>query len=440
MENVKVIIPEVTSSQLFKLVMYIYPAQQVPVERLNGIFGRSTVFNAAITGESIGILIREKSTILLTQDGQNLGRALVSKNLEEQRKILKELVLKNPILEFVYSLIKEKKIMKNREIGQKVSTQFNKNWKHEQSYARYGTNCGDILSASGLGDYLNGIYSIAKIESSDITEGTSSPYLRFDKILKIMSALSAKEKTLDDLTSTLNTKKERLSYELKNCIDLNLVKKSGDIFSSTTVGRNLINPVNTKEIQKNLFAEVLRKSPYSRVIEIIEKNDGIDRRKIGDILSHELKKEAGEGTRYDIGKKFADWLGAAGIINIQRSKVNNKKEKKIKEKKEIIIPANVKETTKVIPDIAFSKPQTIPASNQVTIFQVGRLIERIEIKNSINQDIVEDIKELIKICENDVSFKAYINLLSSHFKLYSEIKDFRIIEADLTFLKEKFGN
>ena len=448
MKNDKLMLPEITSIQLFKLIKHIYPAEQVSVDRLNGIFGKSKVANAGVTGASIGILNRDKSTISLTEEGKQLGRALISKNLEEQRKILKELVLKNPALDFIYSLIKEKKIMKNKEIGQKIAMQFNKNWKHELSYSRYGTNCGDILAAAGLGDYVNGIYSIERIETNNITEGTSSPYLRFDKLLKILNMLGSKDKTLDESSIHLDTNKGRMSYELTNCIDLNLVKKTGDIFSITTSGRNLIHPLHNEEIQKNLFAEILRKSAYAKVIELIEQNKGIDRRKIGDILAHELRKEGNESTRYDWGKKFADWLIAAGISSIERSKrtQGKQKEKKTEHKKEKTKSNAIK--SEQIPSTMKHKPNVfIPTTpikseqvNQNTTFMIGRLIERIEIKNSVKQDIFEDLKELIKICENDNSLKSYISLLKSHSDLYSEIKDFRIIEADLNYLKERFNH
>ena len=448
MKNDKIMIPEVTSVQLFKLINHIYPAEKVTIEKLNGIFGRSKVANASVTGESIGLLVREKSSISLTEQGQNLGRALASKNLEDKRNILKELVLKNRVLEFVYSLITEKKIMKNREIGQKISMQFNKNWKHELSYARYGTNCGDILAAAGLGDYVNGIYSLAKIESSGGGGGdeTSAPYLGFEKILKILKALVAKEKNVDELENDIGTKKERLSSELKNCIDLNIVKKSGEMFSITALGRDLINPINKKEIQKNLFAEIMRKSPYAKIIEIVVQNPGVDRRKIGDVVDHELKKGGGDSTRYDMGKKFADWLNAAGISSIERSKKVRGKQKELKgkegKKNEIKISKPKEDLTehskKVFQEVKSEK--TLPPNNQNTIFQIGRLIERIEIKNSVKQDIANDMAELIALCEKEVSLKSFVNMLSSHFQLYREINDFRIIEADLRFLKEKFGD
>ena len=448
MKNDKIMIPEVTSTQLFKLITNIYPAEKVSVDKLNGILGKSNVANSGATGASIGILIREKSTISLTSEGLILGRALISKNLEEQRKILKDVILRNSVFEFIYCLIKEKKIMKNKEIGQKIAMQFNKNWKHELSYARYGTNCGDILSAAGLGDYLNGIYSIDKIETSDITEGTSSPYLRYDKLLKILTALRAKDKNLDELSTTLSTKKGRMSYELTNCVDLNIIKKSVDTFSITKSGRDLINPLNDDEVRKNIFAEFLRKSPYAKIIEIIEQNNGIDRRKIGDILSHELRKEGNEATRYTWGKIFANWLNAASIGNIERSKNGRGVQKKKKvlskqDKMKYFEPKSEPPTVHKItqPEIKIPNPTTkFQHTNQNISFKIGRLIERIEIKNSVNQEIVEDMKELIKTCELDNSLKSYINLLNSHFILYSELKDFRILEADLSFLKEKFGD
>jgi len=443
MKNDKIMVPEVTSVQLFKLIKYIYPADDVPVERLNGIFGKSKVANSGATGASIGILVRDKSTISLTKEGQKLGRALVSKNLEEQRKILKEVVLKNPVVEFIHSLIKEKRVMKNKEIGQKIAMQFNKNWKHELSFSRYGTNCGDILAAADLGDYVNGIYSIEKIRTENVSEGISSPAIRFNEIIKILKELNAKEKNIENLFKSLGIKnKGKLSSGLSNCINLNLIKKSAELYSITQRGIDLIDPINDEETQKNLFVEVLRRSPYAKVVESIEQNDSIDRKKVGGIIVHRLKKEGGEEYQYTLGKIFTNWLEAANINCVEKSKRIRGKQKKLTEKskkEEIkILKPKANSTNQLIKDVT---PETIfPKDNKKIVFQIGRLIERIEIKNSANQDIIEDVKELINTCEKDVSFKPYINLLNSHFKIYSEIKDFRIIEADLKFLKEKFNN
>ena len=445
MKNDKILLPEVTSVQLFKLIEHIYPADQVSVDKLNGIFGKSKVANAGVTGVSIGIFSRGKSSIYLTDEGKQLGRALASKNLEEQRKILKELVLKNPVLEFIYSLVNEKKIIKNREIGQKIAMQFKKNWKHELSYARYGTNCGDILAAAGLGDYVRGIYSVEKIGLDNISEGVSSPALRFNKMVKVLTKLSAKEKNIETLSEFLKTKKGRLFSEIANCIDLNLIKRSGELYSITLVGRELINPIYNEDTRKNLFAEALRKSPYAKIVEIVEKTDSMDKLKIGQVLLHELKKEGKENYQYDMGKIFTNWLDVAGISCIERSKQTEGKQIKEKKKKEINrgdIKIIKKDPTRFTPDIPTKREHVseiaTPQANQGIVFKIGRLLERIEIKHSAKQDIVDDVKELIKICEADDSLKSYVTLLKSHFNLYLELKNFRIIEADLNFLRERF--
>jgi len=422
MKNDKIMIPEVTSNHIFKLIKHIYPAENVMIDRLNGIFGKSKVTNASISGESMGLLIRDKSAIILTKEGMELGRALVSKNVEEQRKILKNCVLKNPVLEFIYSLIREKKIMKNSEIGQKIALQFNKNWKHVLSYSRYGTNCGNILASAGLGYYTNGIYSLEKIGSFNISDTISVPSLRFKKIISILKELSAKEKNIDTLVTALSSKsKSRLSYELTNCVDLNLIKKSDNMYSITDMGRDLTNPVNdSDELRSNIFAEILRKSPYASIIKIIEENGIKDRRKIGQILLHELKKEGKENYQYTVGKIFANWLASSRIITKNRN----------------ILPQISKDANKIETIPVAGIPKISIGSDQKIMFQIGRLIERIELKNSLNQDIISDIKELISFCQKDSSLTAYLRLLNSHYQLYNEKKDFRIIQADLNFLKE----
>lgn len=440
MENDKIIVPEVTSAQLFKLIKHIYPAEKVPVGRLASVFGKSNVTNAAITGESIGVLIRADAVISLTQGGMNLGRALVSKNLDDQRKILKELVLKQPVLDFVYSIIKEKKLMRIKEIGQKIAMQFNKNWKNELSYSRYGANCGDLLASAGLGDYISGIYSVEKINVGS-SEGVSVPCVGFNKMIKILGELRAKDKSIDELEPGLKTKKGRLSSELNNCVDLGLIRRSGDVLSITETGRELINPINDGEIKKNLFREALRKSPYVRVVDVVEQNRTVDRKKIGEILSHELKKEAGTATQYDMGKKFANWIEASGNEIGRR--------KKVIDGSETLSETQKKMTPPKLPGVQYNSFRPVVrgantasayTGSQNAIFQIGRLIERIELKSSLNQDISEDVEKLIGVCELEPSFKVYASLLRMHFNIYSETKDFRIIDADLKFVKEKFSD
>jgi hypothetical protein len=389
-----------------------------------------------ITAESVGLINREKDNVTLTKEGQELGRALASKNLEEQRKILSISALKNPVMEFVYSMIKEKRIMKNKEIGQKIAMQFNKNWKHELSYSRYGTNCGDILSAAGLGDYYNGIYSSEKISSSDISEGTSPPALRFNKILKIITELSAKEKNLDILTQKLATKKNRLFSELSNCVDLGLVKKSGDIYAITELGRSLINPLNTTETTGNIFAEVLRKSPYAGVIKISEENSINDKKKLGQILLHELRREGGDSYQRMIGNIFGDWLDSAGLTSTSKNRVK------------ISVDKNSAQVIKKVNEVEIKKPviksdstKTMVESTQKnTIYNIGRLLERIDIKISMKKDIEQDLQELLIVCKKDASLTFFHNMLVLHLSLYLENKDFRIIEADLNYLKSQCGN
>ncbi len=411
-------VPEASSNQVCKLLSKTYPKDAIDIRTIG--LGTSAITNIVLTCETLDILIKSKGNLILTQDGVALSRAIAFKRTDEIQNIFQKCVMKSSVLKYLYSLINEKKVLNNIEIGEFISNKFKKKWASPASYKRYGGICADLLSIAGFGMYSNGVYTIDKTKMF-LNDKISSPMVTFNTLQKILRELVESDKNISSFPETF-AKRNRLSGQLLNCLDLGLVEKKGDYFSISPKGLQLINPANDIVTRTTLFREILRESSYSKIIEIIQRKNIMDKSQIGDLVLFELKRKGSKQYKDYVGKTFINWIKAAGLFrDTDKTDIDNE---------ETLIHFQSEENS-------FIEPTNNLESNNLV--KIGIMIERIE--NKINQglDFREEMKELSKIFEQSVETKSYFYLINTHLNLYDETKDIRIIKTDLNFLKSKLG-
>ena len=426
----KVIIPYAMSSQVRELIGKIYPGEKC---RINSFYERhnkskSAYVNIIPTAEILGLIKAEKDIIHLTEDGINFGRASTRNNIDEMKKIVKKNIKDNVVFNFVLDLAKAKGVIRNEGIGERLASKFDKRWTHPQTFARHGSCCAEILSFAGFGvyhKYHNGTFSIkeAKLEES---EEIALPTVRIAKIKKILSRLISGAKTLSELSSNTKTTEGRLSSELRTATLLGLTEKIGQSFTLSESGKIFVDPLCSEEERRKTFGKCLFKSYYRRIIERLCESDTIKAVDLGEILAYELQKDWNNLTKKDYGKRLMDWLKYARIVSKEAERGVYRINKDILEQ---IESESIKsfEKTGLIKSPTFTPP---------LYFKLGKLIERIKMALERKENFDNEINELISICASNSELKSSSEVTKSHYELYREIQDPRIIVPDIELIEK----
>ena len=432
------VIPYGTSLQVMELLEDMYPKNMTEKE-LSVLIGKSLSYISNITPTVVLLKLIEKrnNKLIFTEDGLNFVKALKTNDKESQRKIIKRNIAGNEVFDFVINLLQRHKILKNQEVGKKLSIKFNRNWSHPKTFERYGTCVSDIVAFAGYGDYSNGVLSLKKTKKIKESINFPLPEARVKKIEIICNKLKAKSKSLNELSKELKTQERRLVSELTNCVVLNFLDKERNLYTLSEVGNNFINPMKKEKEKKAIFRKSLLESCYSEIIyKLARTTQEIQAGEIGKFLEYELRREWSDSTRKIVGGKFIDWLMYGEIIN-RVGRGHYEVDRGLLEE----IEGNLEKEKTLVKDEKlknFKKREEIHPGTSI-IFEIGKLLERTKIKTENQNDIEKEISDLISLCERIPGLKNVVNLIRSHYDLYKENKDPRIITPDLDLIDKILG-
>jgi len=436
MENV--IIPYATTDQIRELVSNIYPDEKISLDSLCSRHqkSKSAYLNVIPTAQLLGLVEYKDGIIYLTKKGIDFGRANAKNNLKRMREIIRENIENNEVFQYVLDLLNAKKVLRNDEIGERLASKFNRNWSHPQTFARYGSCVAEILAFAGYGVYSDGILS-TKEEVRHVEE-LPLPTTGVDKIKKILKRLVGSGKNAEQLAREFGGGRDRICWELSTIERLGLIQKSGNGFVLTERGREFINPLYSEEKRREIFRKCLLESPYANIIiRFIEKEE-LKIRELGEILAYELQKDWNESTKISYAKKFMNWLRYANIVtrgNKRGEYILNKESLELLQfKKDEFEQKKVNELTE--PTRVHNSYVELSAP---LYYKLGKLVERIKTKLKENEDINDEISKLIAICESVVNLRSFSSTIKSHYDLYMELRDARVLLPDLDLLDSFLG-
>jgi len=433
----KNVMPYATMSQVIELLEAMYP-KSMNEKELSVFMGisSSSIANIIPTAVLLGLIEKKNNKLIFTEDGLNFVKVLKINDEEKMKDMIKKNIKEKEIFDFVINLLRKDKILKNKEVGEKLSIKFNKNWSHPLTFARYGTCVSDIIAFAGYGYYSNGILSLKKVRKGEFVK-LPIPTARVKRMKIICKKLRTNNKSLSELSEKLNTNEKKVVTELANCVALRLINKGQNRYILSNIGKNFINPMKKEEEKIVIFRKCLLESDYSKLIyKLTRTRQEFQTNEIGDFLEYELKREWSESTKKTVKGKFIDWLIYGKIINrTERGHYKIDRElieeigKSLK-KEEILIEEEKTEILKKEREIDIKSSK---------IFKIGKLLERIKMKIENKNSIEKEISEIISLCEPIPQLENIADLVKSHYEFYEENKDPRIIIPDLKLIDKMLG-
>jgi hypothetical protein len=434
----KMIIPYATMSQVIEMLEKMYPKNMSETE-LSVFSGmsNSAISNITPTITALGLIEKKKDKISFTEDGLSFVKALKTTNENKMRKIIRKNIEGNPVFEFVIRLLQKHEILRNQEIGERLSIEFNRNWSHPQTFGRYGTCVADIVSFAGFGYYSDGILSLKEIRKRERISKMTIPDVYVRKIKEICDKLRISAGSLSELSEILNTNEKRLATELANCVALGLINRGENIYILSKKGNEFVNPMFSEEKKKMLFRECLLRSEYSKIIyELAKSKEEFKTEDIGSLLVFKLRRDWNETTKKTISKKFIDWLVYGEIANkVERG--HYEISRGFLEEVNEVFETEERITEGKYPEFQKDREETIVETSK--IFQIGKLLERIKVKIDDNMKFEKEILELLSLCDSIPQLENISSLIKSHYEIYKEIKEKRILLPDLELIDKKLG-
>ncbi|MCD6371834.1 MAG: hypothetical protein J7L39_03905, partial [Candidatus Aenigmarchaeota archaeon] len=297
---------------------------------------------------------------------------------------------------------------------------YNKTWRDIATYRAYGSACASILSFAGYGIYGQGILKNEKYGERK-EKKLPSPYLSFNKIIKILREVGNEEIGLHLLSERLKTRPNRLGAELSVCVELGLIRRlAPGKFMLTKKGKDLIDPLNA-HIRSEIWKDVLIKSKYNKIIALLN-NTEFDFKELCEILQHHFGgKWKEEKTVVTFTKKFLNWLKEANLIEEREGKYK--------------LTENIKSSND-----SFEKKLSSLGITLTDYYFIGKNIGIISASVDYNE-INKAVSNLISLCKQDPSLVDVTELLEQHLKLFDEMKlsDGRIFIPDIRLLEKKLN-
>lgn len=383
---------------------------------------KSTVSNLIITLKSLNF-VEGRRKFKFTPAGKKYAKFLIRNQQKEAKEILQDQVENIEYFQVIKQRLSQKGRLAISEIGNLVALQYDKKWENPLTLRATGAAISSILDFAGLGFYRDGILAVAKIEEKH--EGIPAPNLGAGKIFKILTNLFPTGADIHTLSRNLKTKEGRMTQELACCIALGVIERSHrGFYKLTKEGELIISPYTDDSGRKMKFRERLVESHYKKFISKLPE-DGITTDSIGSILEFESRRKWSETTKKTYGKKFLNWLSFSGIVE--------KIGKEYKLNKELIKEKPRKKENAAKEVGMFSR------IDLMRYYTLGKSVGQIVAKSNESVDIDEVVGTIVAFCQERRELKDLAEDWRSDFRLFKDVKDFRIFLRDVRDLEKLMG-
>lgn len=427
----RVIIPYITIDRITDVLGVVYKrgTREISIEELSLLLnsGESSINNVTPALRILGLVDVQNKVISLTDEGLAFISSYKSGKLDVSKKIIAKGIEKSQALKFVKALLDTRNQLSGEEIGQALSSRFNKKWKSLVSIRTFGNSCASFVAFAGYGYYCDGLLSkqSSKIETTDNLYPPSVGYEPMRTVLRALYPLGYAKAS--EIAQRTKSKESRLSNELSVCLMLKLAEK--DVYGRyciSELGKKLIDPTASQEERTKLFRDRLIDSPYAEIMSKLgQTKDTLTYESIGGIVAHFLRRDWASFSNQIYGKKLVTWLKAADLL--EKAAPNQFKVKEI--------------GTKTINPLPESKPEPHTTMKQAKdLFEIGSLLGKLEmIQPSIeNQKTFdESIQSIEALLSEHAELTLLFEMLAKNYQLSVSSKNDEVYITNFRFTKEK---
>lgn len=430
-ESKGIIIPYVTIDRVIEVLTFMHKQgdREKFLTELCTLLGwkRSNLNNITPTIGLLGLGEVHKGKLIISIEGLNFSDAVVAKDEEKAKQIIKKNINNSNALKFTRSLLESRSSISTSDIGKSLSERFQKKWDKLPTYRYFGNACASILSYAGIGHYYDGVLSL-KPPTFKAPSTFYAPSIGYNPILNLLKALHSFDRaTLSDIAKNLKTAESNLSSEITVCTILKLVEKeTGKTYHLTDEGRQLIDPTISAETKSDLFRKCLLKSQYGEIIQkLSESGKHLSYKDIGDILSFFMKRDWADKSKLSLSKKFVTWLNNAGLTEKIKPGIFkiNPVELEILDNKKITDADHEGEFIDV-----------------KAIYEIGRTIGALEsIVLSVDETkfFNEKLSLLKGLLEEHEDIKMTLEMLGNNFEIATSTKNPTVYQSNMDFVRNK---
>lgn len=430
----RVVIPYITIDRIIDVLGVIYKkgTREISVEDLSLLLdsGESSINNVTPALGILGLVEVQNKVISLTNEGLEFISAFKSGKLDVSKKIIAKGTERSEPLKFVKALLDTRNQLSGEEIGQALSSRFDKKWKSLVSIRTFGNSCASIIAFAGHGHYSDGLLS-KQSSKMETTNNLYPPSVGYEPMLKVLRALyPLGYAKASEIAQRLKSKESRLSNELSVCLMLKLAEK--DVYGRyciSDLGKRLIDPGANPATKTKLFRDCLLESPYADIISKLgQTKDTLTYESIGSIIAHVLRRDWASFSNQIYGKKIVTWFKAADLL--EKTGPNQFKVKEIE-----IMDTNIDNfSPKNQPE---SHMTMKPAKN---LFEIGSLLGKLEIiQPSVeNQKTLDESIQSIKALLSEYAdLTILFEMLAMNYQLSISSKNDEAYSANFIFTREK---
>ncbi len=310
----------------------------------------------------------------LTQEGQEFKRALISGNIEEASRIVREAGKGSELMRVAWAILKSMPDITPIELGEKIREKFAYEWRDKQTVRRVGT-------------VLMGIVNFAKtariVDTKPVKAKFVMPNCWSNVAFEFMQNIPEGEISLDEMCMRLGMTPKKISSLTAFLKHMHLiVQPSLGKIAPTPEGIEFIR-AKDEDTRARIFRNALLNSIYGEFIR------SLDGKEINtSYLAEEFAKLRGgkgkKATFKGYAQKFLDWLKKAKLVS--------------KHGKSYIVHVTEEREVKPTPEV-----EAPPAPKKVTIpgeamdyFQLGKFIGHIEHASgkSLSQEEITHVLEI----------------------------------------------
>lgn len=261
-----VFIPYVRISQLIRFMKSI-SGKEASISNLstNSGMGKSQIFNIIPTVKGLGLAKYHKNIVEMTEPGLKFRNAIISKDEDLAKGIIKSGLANIKALDFVVKLLDRKESITIEEIGSELAQHFGQTWNNPLTFRTYGAACASIVAFAGYGKYGAGLLRKSDILPKPVT--LPAPEVTVPKIRKLLNIIyKAGEIDLNKLAQRVNGQTKRLGAELPVLVELDVVGRSAHgSYKITDKGMRIIDP-SIGDGWQEAFRDCLLSSGYISII------------------------------------------------------------------------------------------------------------------------------------------------------------------------------
>lgn len=319
MREADIVFPTTRFSHVEKILLALDGRRETERENLVRItnLGRSVLSNAIPILKDLGVLGSKsisRDKLVLTPKGKELVQRIKTNKKKEINFLVRDLLENSTVLNEAYEILRNNPSVNSFELGCQLAEEFNKKWKHPNTYRVVGRSCKSLLNGFG-------VIKCQVTERPEREYGTQRhsellPTSSSNKILTFLRKAPVNKPFKIPFEQKKVKQMQKFMTEFNSLVDLGLVRHVAEkYFELTEIGKKLNQAENPAE-ESLIFREILVN--YEPALKVIKRLEEIGMpfgwHKVGEVIDECFGKKRKDSTLRGYGIKFLTWLKKADII------------------------------------------------------------------------------------------------------------------------------